>query len=186
MLHPSGLQHLQASPPSGPLHHPQLQPLTSDGSDGQHSVGPVPPVADSSIYPRYLSGPLQAHQHPLHPPHPPNLPNPFVHNAAPPPLQHPFHQGPPTGLSGEGYYMIPSPHQLHSAPPHAQPIHTAPPLVPHGDHELGLQAEQTQEQERRSHSQFQGMKLIPDPPNLKEWRDRLFHVNEMITLAEDE
>lgn len=34
--------------------------------------------------------------------------------------------------------------------------------------------------------QLQGMKLIPDPPNLEYWRDRLFHVDEMITLSEDE
>lgn len=34
--------------------------------------------------------------------------------------------------------------------------------------------------------QLQGMKLIPDPPDLEYWRDRLFHVNEMITLSEEQ
>lgn len=34
--------------------------------------------------------------------------------------------------------------------------------------------------------QLQGMRLVPDPPNLEYWRQRLFHVDEMITLSEDE
>lgn len=33
---------------------------------------------------------------------------------------------------------------------------------------------------------FPGMKAILDPPNLQEWREKLFNVNEMITLTEDE
>ncbi|KAJ6108325.1 hypothetical protein N7523_009648 [Penicillium sp. IBT 18751x] len=33
--------------------------------------------------------------------------------------------------------------------------------------------------------QLQG-KLIPDPPDLEYWRDRLFHVNETITLSEEQ
>lgn len=34
--------------------------------------------------------------------------------------------------------------------------------------------------------QLQGMRMVPDPPNLEYWRNRLFHVDEMITLSEDE
>ncbi|KAJ5983428.1 Glutathione S-transferase/chloride channel C-terminal [Penicillium waksmanii] len=34
--------------------------------------------------------------------------------------------------------------------------------------------------------QLQGMRLVPEPPNLEYWRNRLFHVDEMITLSEDE
>lgn len=37
-----------------------------------------------------------------------------------------------------------------------------------------------------NHGQFQGLKLIPNPPNLEEWRKRLFDVDEMITLTEEE
>ena len=33
---------------------------------------------------------------------------------------------------------------------------------------------------------FPGMKSIPDPPNLSEWRDRLFNIESVITLTEDE
>ncbi|KAJ5086667.1 hypothetical protein NUU61_007974 [Penicillium alfredii] len=34
--------------------------------------------------------------------------------------------------------------------------------------------------------QLQGMKLIPDPPDLEYWRERLFHVDETITLSEEQ
>ena len=33
---------------------------------------------------------------------------------------------------------------------------------------------------------FRGMKAVPNPANLEQWRDKLFNVNEMITLTEDE
>jgi glutathione S-transferase len=33
---------------------------------------------------------------------------------------------------------------------------------------------------------FRGMKMIPDPPDLQLWREKLFNVNEMITLTEEE
>jgi len=33
---------------------------------------------------------------------------------------------------------------------------------------------------------FSNMKLVPDPPHLEEWRQRLFDINETITLTEDE
>jgi glutathione S-transferase len=36
------------------------------------------------------------------------------------------------------------------------------------------------------HGQFQGLKMIANPPNLEAWRRRLFDVDDMITLDEDE
>ena len=33
---------------------------------------------------------------------------------------------------------------------------------------------------------FADMKMIPNPPNLQAWRERLFNVNETITLSEEE
>lgn len=33
---------------------------------------------------------------------------------------------------------------------------------------------------------FSNMKMIPDPPNLDQWRRRLFDVDEVITLTEDQ
>ena len=33
---------------------------------------------------------------------------------------------------------------------------------------------------------FKNLKMIPNPPNLEEWRRRLYDVDEVITLTEDE
>ncbi len=33
---------------------------------------------------------------------------------------------------------------------------------------------------------FSGMKAVPNPPDLQQWRHKLFNVKEMITLTEDE
>lgn len=33
---------------------------------------------------------------------------------------------------------------------------------------------------------FSNMKLIPNPPDLQEWRQRLFDVDDLITLTEDQ
>lgn len=33
---------------------------------------------------------------------------------------------------------------------------------------------------------FSGMKAVPNPPDLQQWRHKLFTVKEMITLTEDE
>ena len=33
---------------------------------------------------------------------------------------------------------------------------------------------------------FSNLKMVPNPPNLEEWRKRLFDVDEIITLTEDE
>ena len=37
-----------------------------------------------------------------------------------------------------------------------------------------------------TNSEEAGMKIVPDPPNLEYWRNRLFNVDEMITLSEEE
>jgi hypothetical protein len=34
--------------------------------------------------------------------------------------------------------------------------------------------------------ELQGFKVVPNPPHLDYWRDRLFNVDELITLSEDE
>jgi hypothetical protein len=38
----------------------------------------------------------------------------------------------------------------------------------------------------RGHGPLENMRLVVDPPNLHEWRQRLFDVNETITMTEDE
>ena len=36
------------------------------------------------------------------------------------------------------------------------------------------------------HGQFEGLRLLSDPPDLGTWREKLFHVDDTITLTEDE
>lgn len=38
----------------------------------------------------------------------------------------------------------------------------------------------------KSDGHFRDLKVIPYPPNLEEWREKLFNVNETITLTEEE
>lgn len=38
----------------------------------------------------------------------------------------------------------------------------------------------------KSDGHFRDLKVVPHPPNLDEWREKLFHVNETITLTEEE
>ena len=38
----------------------------------------------------------------------------------------------------------------------------------------------------KTEGHFANMKVVPDPPNLQAWRKRLFDVNEIITMTEEE
>ena len=38
----------------------------------------------------------------------------------------------------------------------------------------------------KAEGHLDGLKLVPNPPNLQEWREKLFNVNEIITLTEEE
>lgn len=38
----------------------------------------------------------------------------------------------------------------------------------------------------QNHGQIEGLRLIPNPPNLETWREKLFHVDDTITLTEEE
>ncbi|KAI0610508.1 Glutathione S-transferase [Pyrenophora tritici-repentis] len=44
----------------------------------------------------------------------------------------------------------------------------------------------TDETPLSNHGQFQGLRLIAHPPDLDEWREKLFHVDDIITLTEDQ
>jgi glutathione S-transferase len=99
---------------------------------------------------------------------------------------------------------VPGPaHQIHT--PHAHtPIHTTPriaqrPLqiaqqtpVQHSPQQqqysspLESVAGPSDETTLANHGQFKGLKLIPNPPNLEEWRQRLFDVDDIITLTEEQ
>lgn len=59
---------------------------------------------------------------------------------------------------------------------HAHPENTAP--------QLGPEAEDAPPASHSSH--FQGLKMVAEPPDLDAWRQRLFDVDEAITLSEEE
>ena len=115
-------------------------------------------------------------------------------------VQHPHHHAhatsPPFGLTPG---PVPGPaHQVHA------PIHTTPRvaqrLVRIAQQPIQQSPQQQQQQYSpplengpgddtttlANHGQFQGLKLIPNPPNLDEWRQRLFDVDETITLTEEQ
>lgn len=111
-------------------------------------------------------------------------------------VQHPHHHAhatsPPFGLTPG---PVPGPaHQIHT--PHAHtPIHTTPRQIAQQPIQQSPQQQQyssplesgfSDETTLANHGQFKGLKLIPNPPNLEGWRQRLFDVDEIITLTEDQ
>ena len=40
--------------------------------------------------------------------------------------------------------------------------------------------------DKKEKSHFDGLKTIPDPPNLQTWREKLFNVQGTLTLSEEE
>ncbi|KAF2182188.1 hypothetical protein K469DRAFT_586915 [Zopfia rhizophila CBS 207.26] len=173
-LQPGALETLHQSP-DGPLHQhlqslaPTLQGLEAIATDPNEAI----------FQQRYL-GDAPPGPHGLH------ASNPFEHNAGLPHSQTQFQGIPTTGYQHNGnQFLIAAP----PPPSHLQapPITRPPPQIP----EIDPQTEFVQNQELddtpvTSHGQFEDLKLIPNPPNLDEWRDRLFHVDETITLTEDE
>jgi hypothetical protein len=51
---------------------------------------------------------------------------------------------------------------------------------------ISLQANQDDSPAKEIGGHFGGMKAIASPADLRQWREKLFNVNEMITLTEDE
>jgi hypothetical protein len=192
MLHPLRLQDLHTSA-DGTLHHAQLQSLPPDVQDhslGSTQLASIPPDHNHAIYQRYLDAASPAQHHQLQPQHS------FAHNAG---LSHAhagFQNVPPTGYSYphfvERYGLIQEPPQRIQAPSTLpEPIHHPPPQLPHHAHRSGRPIEYVQTYEAddtpvTNHGQFEGLKLIANPPNLAEWRAKLFNVDDTITLTEDE
>ena len=52
-------------------------------------------------------------------------------------------------------------------------------------HELDLRPAQAEDGGNTS-GHFSGMRMVPNPPNLEEWRKRLFDVDDTIDLTEEE
>ena len=92
--------------------------------------------------------------------------------------------------------------QAHSVPfTHAYGIATPQPTftgaVPSSERQLGLQTgssnlphqgntQPTTDSSSFLSSNFEGLKLVSNPPDLQQWREKLFNVDELIVLTENE
>lgn len=89
---------------------------------------------------------------------------------------------PPASLSQNGLAMVNPAHPAHSDGFAMLPSPTQSFQQDFGE----MSAEAADPTALVAHGELRGFKAIPDPPNLEYWRDRLFNVDEMITLSEDE
>jgi glutathione S-transferase len=184
-LHPGALQHLQQSPdgqlyahqhqalPQAVYHHAQQYALSGPPQPPPHALqyqhhglpgSPVQFTAFPATYqhapsPQFsiASGPVQQLTSPTHPPQ--QLPLP-----PPPPTRAAQQQ-----LSAQAFQPQQLQHQSH------------------GDALIGIPAPEPEDAPPSGHgTHFQGLKLIAEPPDLEAWRQKLFDVDDTITLNEDE
>ena len=67
------------------------------------------------------------------------------------------------------------------------PVHAQVPVqVPQVQAQGQNQTNEVEDTPVSNHGQFVGLKLIPNPPDLEAWREKLFHVDDTITLTEEE
>jgi glutathione S-transferase len=179
-LHPGALQTLHQSPDGTLYPHnqvsPELQNLhTSDVYQQQYTLSGPPQQPQSHALPVHYE------QHALSP------------QGAYQPFQTACYQVPTLQEHAQQYHASPPQtvqRPIHQLPlPPAVPILTAPNPLPRR-----VEQELSQQQEGRdgddtllsNHGQFLNLKLIPHPPDLDQWRERLFHVDDMTTLTEEQ
>lgn len=96
------------------------------------------------------------------------------------------HHGHPINLPPfPGHHAPPLQHQYTSQTPLRQQEVTLQPLMPL----FSGSAQSTpvrHDREESSGTDFKGLKIVPDPPDLQEWRERLFNVEDTIVLSEEE
>ena len=113
-------------------------------------------------------------------------------------IQQVEHTHPHTHVTGSSFALahtpLPGPtHHVHAS------IHTTPRIArrplqiqqqpvqqPPHQYSLPLLGSSSNDLSFGNHSQFKGLKLIPNPPHLDEWRQQLFDVDETITLTEEQ
>lgn len=87
------------------------------------------------------------------------------------------------GSGGIGRGSLGGEEPTHALPTHALPTHPLP------AHPLSAALAGEDEGDGvvvKSDGQFEGLKLIPNPPDLECWRQRLFAVDEMVLLSEEQ
>jgi glutathione S-transferase len=165
---------------------------------GLQSLDAISPDPNDGIFQRYLGAAPQAHA-----PHALHAPNPFEQHGAglEPHSQSQFHALPPNGFQHPAttrfnLLAAPQPQQIQAPPPprpqppqqQLQQVPLPQPQVPQRIQQLEPQGPTVQDDDApvTNHGQFEGLKLIPNPPDLEAWRDKLFHVDDTITLTEEE
>lgn len=128
-------------------------------------------------------------QHPQHP-LPPQLGSEYDHTAF-----HSFRLNDTQHLHGEDEAFGQQPRQSFQTPPR-YPNASFSILDPDQQHQqqqrhqkaqpISFQANQDDTPAKEIGGHFGGMKAIASPADLRQWREKLFNVNEMITLTEDE
>ncbi|OAL50459.1 hypothetical protein IQ07DRAFT_426807 [Pyrenochaeta sp. DS3sAY3a] len=189
-LHPGALHTLHQSP-DGTLYPetlPELQNLHTSDVYHQYPLAAPPPqqapphaihfeqhgIAPQAPYPPFAAGYQHAGSPRLALTNPPPLPG-------PPPQQ--FHAPQPPLPPPRPPQQIPLPPPIVAA---SQPvsIHSQHGRLPPSE---GLeQGRETEDSPLAGHGQFHGLRLVTDPPDLETWREKLFNVDDIITLTEDE
>lgn len=180
------MQHGQ-SPPVPTLHRTlhaaSLQQL-GQSPDGALFPQALPNLhAGAAIYQQHhqyaLSGPPQPQPHALQ-----YLPGSPVQYAPFPVSYH--HDASPLPVSGgiPGHHFQGPPRPTHRKAP-LPPVPNAPQHAPQQEQPqsapLGRDAD-----DAPASGQFQGLRLVAEPPDLEAWRQKLFDVDDTITLNEDE
>ncbi|KAH5337077.1 hypothetical protein HBI50_016600 [Parastagonospora nodorum] len=195
------LQQLQALHPNA-LHHLQHSPDGSLYAQAHHQALPQLHHGSSAVYHHHhhhhhhqyaLSGAPQPAPHTLQYQHH-ALPGSPVQYAAFPGYQHASspRYGPVQQLQGSPqlahHQPLPRPPPVRAAPqqPIVQPFQLPVQQHAHADTAVQAQGADADDAPASNHGQFHGLRLIPDPPDLEAWRQKLFDVDEMITLNEDE
>lgn len=89
---------------------------------------------------------------------------------------------PPVSLSQTGLAMV-----NHAHPTHSDGFAILPsPTEPFQQQVVDMVTEPVDPSTSTGFRELRGFKMIPDPPHLDYWRERLFNVDELITLSEDE
>jgi hypothetical protein len=102
--------------------------------------------------------------------------------ATPPPPPQQQRQSLQTPIRYTGGSFVVGPPDLHPPPPPQQEQHQQQQQRP----SVAFQVNQDDSPAREIGGHFGGMKAILYPPDLQGWREKLFNVNEMITLTESE
>ncbi|KAH7414140.1 glutathione S-transferase [Phaeosphaeria sp. MPI-PUGE-AT-0046c] len=180
-LHPGALQHLQQSPDDSIYPHHQVVPPPVYPQP-QYALSGAPHATQHALQYQHhgLSGPPQPTQYAAFPATYQHISSPrfnAVQQLQSPPQ--PVHQQLP----------LPTAPPPRSAPQHVT-VHAFPQQVQQHAHpemvapQLGAEADDAPPTGHSSH--FQGLKMVAEPPDLVAWRQRLFDVDEAITLGEEE